>query len=211
MRRITFFILFLFFAHSAYADDSATNRDNSGLGFEVGYSPMSLPLPGTKFAGVYYNLNADWQLGFDYANTTLGLTAFSFEFGEVNEYSRGLKLRYFTGNSFNWIMGYGRRDTTFKLPSSLFNLVTHDYDEVATRTRTDYVQFGMGNQWLWENGFGLAIDWVTINFPIDGKVTTSADRYANDDADAREIRRLEDIVAWYPQFWMVAVKIGYTF
>ena len=211
MHRIAFFVLFLFFSHNTFANDSATNRDNNVLGFDVGYSPMSLPLPGTKFASVFFNINSDWQFGFEYANTTLGLTAFSFEFGEVNEYSRGLKLRYFTGNSFNWIMGYGRRDTLFKLPGDLFDLVTHEYSNVATRTRTDYVQVGMGNQWQWDNGFGLAIDWITINVPIDGKVTTSADRYTDNEDDAKEVRRLEDIVAWYPQFWVVAVKIGYSF
>lgn len=199
------------FNNTALAADSATNRGDTGFGLDVGYAPVSLPLPGTKAATVYYNLNSSLQLGFEYTTTTLGLTAFSFEIGEVKEYNRTIKARYFPSNSFNWILGYGRRDTQVKLPGDLFDLATHDYSNVLTRTRTEYAQIGLGNQWQWDNGIGLNVDWLTINIPVKAEITTSADRYTDNPDDAREVRRMESAIAWYPQLWVFQFKVGFTF
>lgn len=213
MRQVVLLLFFSlsFISHHALAADSASNRDNTGFGLDVGYAPVSLPLPGTKSATVYYNLSSSFQLGFEYTTTTLGLSAFSFEIGEIKEYNRGLKARYFPGNSFNWILGYGRRDTQVKLPGDLFDLVTHDYNDVLTHTRTEYAQLGFGNQWQWDNGMGLNIDWLTINIPVKAEITTSADRYTDNPDDAREVRRMESTIAWYPQLWLFQFKVGFTF
>lgn len=212
LKQIVFIVFVLIlptqFVHAA---DSATNRADSSFGIDAGYTFLSLPLPGSKNIMAFYNLNANWQVGFEYAWTTLGLTAFSFEIGEIEEYNRTIKARYFPTNSFNWIFGYGRRDTKVKLPGSLFDLVTHDYNNVLTRTRTEYAQVGFGSQWQWSKGYALTVDWFTLNIPVKAETTTSADRYTDNESDAREVRRMEGVVAWYPQMWLLQFKVGFVF
>ena len=207
------FVLFSFFAfnHNILAADSATNRDNSHFGIDVGYAPISLPLPGTTAFSVYYIANSSWQFGLEYAWTTIGVKAFSFELGAVEETNRTVKARYFMTNSFNWIMGYGRRDLQVKLAKDLFELYTNEYSNIVTRTRTDYAQLGFGNQWQWGGGYAFSVDWLTINIPLKARVTTSADRYATDESEAVYIRDVENTLAWYPQAWLFEIKVGFAF
>ena len=204
-------LTFSMVCQQALAEDSFTNRNNSSFGIDIGYAPISLPLPGTMAATVYYIVNPNWQVGFEYAWTSLGIKAFSFEVGSIEENNRTLKARYFPGNSFNWIMGYGRRDLKVKLAANLFDLATHEYSNTVTRTRTEYAQLGFGNQWQWKKGYALTIDWLTLNIPFAAEVTTSADRYANSEKDAERIRDLEKTLAWYPQAWIVEFKVGFAF
>lgn len=213
MHKCLLLILFLlsFSTHNALAADSGENRENSSLGFDFGYAPVSFPLPGTKSVSVYYNANLNWQIGLEYAWTTLGLTALSFEIGEVKETNKSIIARYFPSNSFNWIMGYGQRDVKVKLPGDLFDLVTHDYNNILTHTKTEFAQVGFGNQWQWNNGVTFSIDWLTINVPFSAEVKSSADRYANSEADAEHIRRAEKILSWYPQTWIFEIKAGFAF
>ncbi len=213
MYRLLSSLVFLcMIATPVMANDSRTNRGDSNFGIDVGYIPLSLPLPGTKSVSLYYLVNTNWQIGLEYAWTTLGIKAFSYELGSVEETNRTIKARYFPdSNSFNWIMGYGRRDLKVKLAADLFDLATHSYSNTVTRTRTEYAQLGLGSQWLWKKGYALTVDWLTINIPFSAEVTTSADRYANSEKDAERIRDIESTLAWYPQAWIFEIKVGFAF
>lgn len=204
-------MMFSITCQQSLAADSRTNRGDSSFGIDIGLAPVSFPLPGTKVASLYYIASPGWQIGLEYAWTTLGLSALSFEIGEVEETNKTIKARYFPSNSFNWIMGYGQRDVKVKLPGDLFDLVTHDYNNIITHTKTNYAQVGMGNQWQWKSGYAFSVDWLTINIPVKAEVVSSADQYANSESDAEHIRRAEKILSWYPQTWIFEIKVGFAF
>lgn len=206
-------VLSLFISAGAAAGDSSrAARGDVKLGVDIGYSPLSLPFPSTKAATVYMVLNPNWQLGLEYAWTTFGLKAFSFELGAMEEVNYTVKARYFPNtNSFNWIMGYGQRDMTVKLARNFFDLVTNNYSLTTTETKTKFIQLGLGNQWQWDKGYVLAVDWLTVNIPFDAEVTTSAQSFASSESNRARIEKAEDIVAWYPQAWVVEMKVGFAF
>lgn len=130
----------------------------------------------------------------------------------MEETNYTLKARYFPNtNSFNWIMGYGQRDMSVKLAANFFDLVTNNYSLTTTETKTKYVQVGLGNQWQWQKGYTVSVDWVTLNIPFDAEVTTSAQRFANSESNRKNIEKAEDILAWYPQAWIVEFKVGMAF
>ncbi|MDH5178505.1 MAG: hypothetical protein OEZ39_17305 [Gammaproteobacteria bacterium] len=206
-------LLFMVFTLSVSAEeDSRTLRSNTHIGIDVGYAPVSLPFPSTKSLSAYLILDPNWQIGFEYAWTTFGLKALSFELGAMEEDNYTIKARYFpNSNSFNWVFGYGRRDMTVKLASDFFDLVTNTYSMVASQTRTNYVQLGLSNQWQWQKGYVVTVDWLTVNIPVAAEVTTSASQYAKDATYRARIQDAEDILAWYPQAWVVEMKVGFAF
>lgn len=74
MKKLIFGTVFmLLVSNTVLADDSSrAARGNSTVGIDIGYAPVSLPFPSTKAASVYFVLNPDWQIGFEYAWTTFG-------------------------------------------------------------------------------------------------------------------------------------------
>lgn len=193
-------------------DESRMARENFSVGMDFGYAPVSLPFPSTKSLSAYALVSPNWQLGVEYAWSTFGLKVFSFELGALEEKNYLVKARYFPDtNSFNWIMGYGQRDLAVKLAANFFDVITNEYSLITTETKTKFVQLGMGNQWQWDKGYVLAVDWITINIPIDAEVVTSAQRFASSESNRERIADAEDILAWYPQAWIVEFKVGFAF
>ena len=72
-------------------------------------------------------------------------------------------------------------------------------------------QFGIGNQFNWDNGFTLGIDWVSIYLPYFSKTKNTEifsllDQTARDDAN-----KIVDLIYNLPIIELFKVQLNYSF
>ena len=144
-----------------YAADSASNRDSQFIrfgtkavaihGLYLLSQPLEVEFPGKDFtigfAGgsrttktvkstTYNSSTGKWEYTYyDWAGSTL----------EFN-------IRSYPGNSFNWLLGYGKYKLELKDWPSL-NSTTYDIAYETTQ-----VNFGLGNEWTFDFGMYIGAD-----------------------------------------------------
>lgn len=193
-------------------ETSRSLRSDSILGVTVFISPVSLPFPLSKGATLYYVANANWLMEMEYMQSTIAVGAFGYDFGEVKEKYYTFQTRYFPNtNSFNLVFGAGYRNLSVNLARDLFELYTQDYSFTVSETETKYIKLGLANQWQWNRGFTLTVDWLDVNIPVSGKVKTSATRFAKDEDARHTIEDAETVLSWYPSGVMFKTSIGFAF
>ena len=144
-----------------YAADSASNRSSQFIrfgtkaiaihGMYLRSSPMEVEFPGknitigvaggSKTTKVVSSSSYSYSTGWTYTyKTMVGSTS------EVN-------IRYYPGNSFNWLLGYGKYKLELKdWPSE--DSTTYDIAYEFTQ-----VNFGLGNEWTFDFGMYIGADW----------------------------------------------------
>ena len=146
-----------------YAADSASNRDSQFIrfgtkavaihGLYLLSKPLEVEFPGKDFtigfAGgsrttktvkstTYNSSTGKWEYTYyDWAGSTL----------EFN-------IRSYPGNSFNWLLGYGKYSVTLKDQAFTGSTV---YDLTYETTQ---VNLGIGNEWTFDFGMYIGADWV---------------------------------------------------
>ncbi len=211
MKKFALFTTLLLCTSVGFGEDLSSRdlRSDSTIGANVHFSLSSLPMPGNKGAYVYYIANAKWTLGLDYNKADIPIKFFKINLGEVAETHLTMQARRFIGNSFNVIMGAGTRNLEVRLPSNLLDLALKDYNEIATQVETRFVRLGVGNQWQWNRGYTLAVDWLTLNIPVNGQVIESASKYASDKDNKEKILFMERSAAWYPSGTLLQLNAGF--
>ena len=104
---------------------------------------MSFP----RFTVVFPDFQRNNTQGGDYPGWTYTYKTVAASTSEVN-------IRYYPGNSFNWLLGYGKYKIELKdWPSE--DSTTYDIAYEATQ-----VNFGLGNEWTFDFGMYIGADWL---------------------------------------------------
>ena len=159
-----------------YAADSASNRDSQFIRFGTKavaihglYSlsqPLEVEFPGKDFtigfvggsgtsktvkSTTYNSSTGKWEYTYyDWAGSTL----------EFN-------IRYYVGNSFNVLLGYGKYSVTLKDQAFTGSTV---YDLTYETTQ---VNFGIGNEWTFDFGMYIGADWLMLGSKLSDSYTAT--------------------------------------
>lgn len=133
----------------AWGYDTKTIRDDSTFQFTV--------YPGNAEQGVSWGFYAgNWMMGMDFGNLNTQDQLLNGNIYAETQTSQ-LTLRYFMGNSFNLIFGYGWRD----IQGNLWMNGQFSYGQLNTTEMT----FGFSNQWIMDFGLILGVDWLVWTLP----------------------------------------------
>jgi len=186
-------------------------REEKNISINLNLSPINVPFPMAWGINGYYIVNRNWMVGLDYLNSSRSIGFFSIEFGEIKENIYTVQARRFFGNSFNVKFGVGQRSTEVKFVKNLFDLVTHNYSETASKFETKFIRLGIGNKWHFRNRYTLAIDWFSVDIPFSGEVVTSASQFAKAQEDKDDIKNAESLLKYYPSGGIIKFDIGVVF
>ena len=186
-------------------------REEKNIALNVNLSPANFPFPLAWGVNGNYVINGDWMIGIDYLRSNKALGLFSVELGEIQERTYALQMRRFFGNSFNIKFGIGQRSTDIRFARNLFDLITNNYSETASEFESKFIRLGFGNQWHIKRRYTVAVDWFSLDIPYDGKVITSASRFADSQEDKDDIEDAESILKYYPNAAIVKFEVGVIF
>ncbi|MEH6345287.1 MAG: hypothetical protein V7785_09390 [Bermanella sp.] len=203
------FFLLVLISSMGHAQSSREFRSNHSVGLDLVASPASLPFPGSKGVAINFNLSPNWQIGVDYMSTGLEVNFSKLNLAGFNEKNIGIKARRFYGNSFNLSFGYVRRTNEVYLDPSVYGFSVSDIN-FRTEAYTDMLHLGMAHHWQFDN-LSLAVNWLTLNLPLNGEVTQSAASQTDDEEDKDDIRRAENVLTWYPNVAIFTLSAGYMF
>ncbi len=210
MSNTRFFVLLLIIVTTTcQAQSSREFRANHLVGIDLVLAPVSLPFPGSKGAAINFNLSPNWQLGVDYMSTGVEVNFSKLNLAGFNETNIGFKARRFYGNSFNTSFGYVRRTNEVYLDPNLYGFSVTDVN-FRTLAHANLLHVGISNHWQIDN-WTLAVNWITLNVPLGGKVTQSAASQTDDEGNKDDIRSAENVLTWYPNLATFAMSAGYMF
>ncbi len=136
-----------------------------------------------------------------------------------------LSTRIFVGNSFFFHLGAGQLNRTVTHKSTLAMLgspsgdLTIDFKSTSVAT-VAYV--GFGNQWSWDSGATIGVDWLGIYSPVKVSTTSSTtyqgqppSELASEDVVRRVLndagQKAGDELGQMPGFAIFIAQIGWTF
>jgi len=185
-------------------------RENATVGVNFSYAFIHVPFVKAWGANANLYTSGNWLFALDYTNANKAIKIFSFQLGEIKEKHIAVQARRFFGNSFNLKFGLGQRTTEALLPTDLFDLVVSNYTETASKFTSNFVRFGLGNQWQFGTRYTFVVDWFTINIPYSGEIITSASQYASGD-NKQKVEDYENILKYYPSGSVIQMDIGVIF
>ena len=86
--------------------------------------------------------------------------------------------RYFTGNSFNFGAGLGQRTASlaYGIEDRSLNITL----EGTANISSIIVPVFFGNQWMWDGGFTIGVDWLEAMIPISGSSSSTTSSNVSD-------------------------------
>ena len=158
-----------------YAADSASNRSSQFIrfgtkaiaihGMYLWSSPMEVEFPGKNITiGVAGGSKTNEIVSSSYSYST-GEWSYTYEY--VTASTSEVNIRYYPGNSFNWLLGYGKYTRDYKDWESL-NDTTYD-----VKVETTQVNFGLGNEWTFDFGMYIGADWLMLGGKISDSYTAT--------------------------------------
>jgi hypothetical protein len=204
-------IVFIFIASNSNSQEltSSEFRQQHTASIDLQYSLLSLPFPGSKGAALNINLNKDWQLVFDYMSTGIEVNFSKLNLAGFNEKQFGIKARRYFGNSFNLGFGLVRRSNEVYLDPNVYGIAVTDAN-ARTEAYANMAHFSLSNRWQLDN-WSAGIEWLALNIPLGGAVSSSVSDLTDDEDDKEDIRTAEDILTWYPSMAITTVSLGYMF
>ena len=167
----------------ASAADSASNRKDQTvrLGMKTGLhvmyyvsSPYVLEIPGEDFTfGLAYGSSK-----FQASSTSRTIKSYPTETDTWVFTTTELTFRYYLGNSFNIPFGL-----------SVYNVHLDDWEYLNTTWELDYsttqINLGIGNEWTYDWGGNLAIDYYQSGVRLSDKITVTQKDGAEDTASKK--------------------------
>lgn len=164
---------------SAAARSGRVAGANLESGFTVGAIPGSgfdaywQPMPSLQVGLLYNSGKLDLKSALEDSGSDVELTK-----AEISASITSLLARYFLGNSFYANVGLGQRhvEAAFGMKSKLVDVGV----EGEITATTPILLLGIGNQWQWDSGFTLGVEWLGYAAALgasssgDLKVTGSA-------------------------------------
>ncbi len=130
----------------------------------VSWAPLSLWMPSKFGAAVSYNLSERKTLSAEYQYQTMKFPVFSIDIGQIREQKYGVTLKSF-GDSERFYVSYSLLRYSFRagLNEKLFPGGNAPLGTLFDISSVGF-QWSIGNQWSWDNGVNLGIDWFSIYF-----------------------------------------------
>ena len=188
IRKLSLLILLSLFCGSmALAADSASNRKDQTVrlgmksGFHVMYyvsSPFVLEIPGEDFTfGLVYGSGK-----FQTSSTSTTIKSYPTETDTWVFSTTELTGRYYLGNSFNIPFGV-----------AMYNIHLDDWEYLNTTWELDYstTQFnlGIGNEWAYDWGGYLGIDYYQGGAKLSDKITVTLKDGTEDTASKKSAEK----------------------
>ncbi|MDX2469615.1 MAG: hypothetical protein QNL04_03445 [SAR324 cluster bacterium] len=170
MRILIFSLIsLLFLGNTALAADSRANRAER-IGY-IGISPIGIHIPTllTNPAQVGFFLGDSLMIGVEKGEAAYESTDSDTNSTVTATYkNQGAWVRYFAGNSFNFLFAYNTR--VFQVDASVTETTTYSYSDGSSESVTataegsvtaeaNVLTAGIGNQWNL-GGFVLGVDWL---------------------------------------------------
>jgi len=159
----------------------------AGVGLAIGGG--AVPIITSGFDG-FWVPSESWQLGLRVLSGTLDLTDAvpKTDGAELKKATFGVSFvqvqgRWFPGNSFNLGLGLGQR--TVKAEFDIESKLARVGVEGEIKATTTVLNITIGNQWMWDSGFFLGVDWLGYAMPLgsstSGKLEQTGSAPATDD------------------------------
>ncbi len=177
----------------------------------VSWGLVSMWLPSKLGANLSYNISERKTIALEYQSQSIKFPAFSLDIGGIKESKYGVVLKSF-GDSQSFYMSYGLMKYDFRasLELSIFPTQTIPIAPLFD-FRSMGFQFGLGNQFSWENGLSLGIDWFSIYFHSFNK-TKNIDIFGYLDASDRDkADKTIDLIYNIPIIEILKIQLSYGF
>lgn len=158
-----------------YAADSASNRSSQFIrfgtkaialhGLYLRSSPIEVEFPGKNITiGVAGGSNTTEVVSSSSYSYSTGWT---YTYKTVAASTSEVNIRYYPGNSFNWLLGYGKYKIELKdWPSE--DSTTYDIAYEFTQ-----VNLGIGNEWTFDFGMYIGADWLMTGSKLSDSYTAT--------------------------------------
>jgi hypothetical protein len=185
-------------------------RFDKSVTIGVSWDMISMWLPSKLGASLSYNFSERKTLTAEYQSQSIKFPAFSLDIGGIRESKYGVILKSF-GDSQSFYMSYGLMKYDFRasldlslFPASVPIAPLFDFGSLG-------FQFGLGNQFTWENGLSLGIDWFSIYFHSFNKTkNTEIFGYLNA-SDRDKADKTIDLIYNIPIIEILKIQLCYGF
>lgn len=177
----------------------------------VSWDLISMWLPSKLGASFNYNYSERKTITAEYQAQSIKFPAFSLDIGGIKEAKYGIILKSF-GDSQSFYMSYGIMKYDFKASLDLSLFPTQS---IPLAPLFDFgslgFQWGLGNQFTWENGLSLGIDWFSIYFHAFNKTkNTDIFNYMNA-SDRDKANKTIDLIYNIPIIEILKIQLCYGF
>lgn len=185
-------------------------------GFVLGnFSYIDLMIP-AKF-GVTAGLNSSgdnsWEI--EYLRGSVSVPIILPDLGSMTDQRVSLIRRsYFGKGSFNFSYGVSYFDFTVHLGDKFISgLSGGNYPSADLVNLTSLGAYiGLGNRWVFKNGFTVGVDWFSYSQPIFLLKNQSAFLdYASNQNDKDNVSTLINLLSGFPRFAALKVQMGFLF
>ena len=164
----------MFFTGSIFAQEggeSAANRLGQILrigqksGIHLMYStatPFVIELPGEVWTMGFSSGSGKYNYSYSDYNSSTGVTSTKSQ--DINFSLSELNFRFYIGNSFNIPFSYATYNISY--PNWTYSGVTYDVEYSTTQ-----LNYGIGNEWTYDWGGYLGIDWYQGGNKLSDKIT----------------------------------------
>lgn len=185
-------------------------RYDKSVNIGVSWDMISMWLPSKLGASLSYNFSERKTLTAEYQSQSIKFPAFSLDIGGIRESKYGVILKSF-GDSQSFYLSYGLMKYEFRasldlslFPTSVPIAPLFDFGSLG-------FQFGLGNQFTWENGLSLGIDWFSIYFHSFNKTkNTEIFGYMNA-SDRDKANKTIDLIYNIPIIEILKIQLSYGF
>lgn len=194
--------------------ESRTNRQLryiKPINVNASWDLISTWLPSKLGANISYSFSERKTITAEYQSQSIKFPVFSLDIGGIKESKYGVILKSF-GDSQSFYMSYGIMKYDFKASLSLSLFPTQS---IPIAPLFDFgslgLQWGLGNQFTWENGLTLGVDWFSIYFHALSKTkNTEIFSYMNA-SDRDKADKTIDLIYNIPIIEILKIQLGYSF
>lgn len=186
-------------------------RANDSVSVGFNWNLISMWIPNKMGANLQYNYSENKTIAMEYQSAGYKAAVFNFKFGEIKESKYGVLLKSF-GSSNSFYLSYGLMKYQLKaeLGSDLFGPAGLPFAPLFDVSSMGF-QFGLGNQWNWDNGFTLGIEWFSIYYHAFAKSkNTEVFKYLNV-SDRDQANKVVDLIYNLPIFELLKIQLNYSF
>jgi hypothetical protein len=185
-------------------------RYTKPVGAGISWAPVSMWMPSKIGGSVSYNFSDKRTIVGQFESASIKVPTFKIDLGGIRESKYGVVLKSF-GDSNSFYLSYGLLRYSFNASLNLSLFPVSVPIAPVFDINSFGFQFGMGNQWSWENGLSLGIDWFSIYFHSFGKSkNTEIFGYMNQN-DRDNANALVDAIYNIPLIEVLKIQLMYGF
>ncbi len=191
-----------------------TNRElraARSLSAGINWGLINMWIPNKLGGNLQYNYSETTTIALDYQSAGYKAAVFDFKFGEIKESKYGVQIKSF-GSSNTFFLSYSLMRYQFKaeLGTDLFGPMSLPFAPLFDIGSLG-LQFGLGNQWNWDNGFTFAVEWFSVYYHAFAKTkNTEIFNYLNAN-DRDKANKVVDLIYNLPIIELLKIQLNYSF